>query len=168
MKLKAEISGQVKELNVSVSGRVVTATVDGRDYEFTVSQSGRGDYVLHRGLDVLRCRVEASPSSRHAFSVSVRNHNYNVVITDPKRLGASQNSAGHHAGTAEIVSTMPGKVVRVLVDVGANVAANTGIVVVEAMKMQNEMKAPKAGVVVTINAKEGETVNAGDVLAVIE
>jgi biotin carboxyl carrier protein len=167
MKLKAEISGQEKELNVSLAGAIVTATVDGRMYEFTLSESGRSDYVLHHGLDVLRCRVYAS-SSRNVFSVSIRNHNYDVVITDPKRLRASQNSAGHHAGTAEIVSPMPGKVVRVLVEIGANVTTNTGIVIVEAMKMQNEMKAPKAGVVVTINTKEGDTVNAGDVLAVIE
>ena len=63
---------------------------------------------------------------------------------------------------------MPGKIVRVLVEAGANVAAGDGVIVVEAMKMQNEMKAPKAGIVISINAKEGATVNAGDVLAVIE
>jgi biotin carboxyl carrier protein len=63
---------------------------------------------------------------------------------------------------------MPGKVVRVLVTAGANVEAGAGIIVVEAMKMQNEMKAPKAGVVLSINAAEGATVKAGDVLAVVE
>jgi biotin carboxyl carrier protein len=67
-----------------------------------------------------------------------------------------------------IIASMPGKVVRVLTEVGARVAAGDGIIVVEAMKMQNEMKAPKAGVVISINAEEGATVNAGDVLAVIE
>jgi biotin carboxyl carrier protein len=63
---------------------------------------------------------------------------------------------------------MPGKIVRVLVQAGAQVEAGAGVVVVEAMKMQNEMKAPKAGVVVSVKAEEGATVNAGDVLAVIE
>jgi biotin carboxyl carrier protein len=63
---------------------------------------------------------------------------------------------------------MPGKVVRVLVEVGAHVNAGDSVLVVEAMKMQNEMKAPKAGVIATMNAATGETVNAGDVLAVIE
>ena len=63
---------------------------------------------------------------------------------------------------------MPGKVVRLLVEVGAQVEAGAGIVVVEAMKMQNEMKAPKAGVVISLNATPGATVNAGDVLAEIE
>ena len=63
---------------------------------------------------------------------------------------------------------MPGKVVRVLVESGASVEIGAGIVVVEAMKMQNEMKSPKAGVVTSINAQVGATVSAGDVLAVIE
>jgi len=63
---------------------------------------------------------------------------------------------------------MPGKIVRVLVEVGARVEAGAGIVVIEAMKMQNEMKSPKAGVVVSINAETSATVNAGDVLAVID
>jgi len=58
--------------------------------------------------------------------------------------------------------------VRVLVEVGDQVEAGAGIVVVEAMKMQNEMKSPMAGTVVTLNVSAGITVNAGDVLAVIE
>jgi biotin carboxyl carrier protein len=63
---------------------------------------------------------------------------------------------------------MPGKVVRVLVEEGATVEAGAGLVVVEAMKMQNELKSPKAGTVTELRAREGTTVNAGDVLAVIE
>jgi biotin carboxyl carrier protein len=63
---------------------------------------------------------------------------------------------------------MPGKVVRILVEAGSQVEAGQGVVVVEAMKMQNEMKAPRAGIVVSIAATEGMTVNSGDLLAVIE
>jgi biotin carboxyl carrier protein len=63
---------------------------------------------------------------------------------------------------------MPGKVVRVQVEAGARVEKGVGVVVVEAMKMQNEMKAPRAGVVVSLKVKPGDTVNAGDVLAVLE
>jgi biotin carboxyl carrier protein len=69
---------------------------------------------------------------------------------------------------AEILAPMPGKVVRVQTEAGASVEKGTGVVVVEAMKMQNEMKSPRAGVVVSINVKPGDTVNAGQVLAVIE
>ena len=63
---------------------------------------------------------------------------------------------------------MPGKVVRVLVERGQEVEAGAGLVVVEAMKMQNELKSPKAGTVVELRAAPGATVNAGDVLVVIE
>ena len=63
---------------------------------------------------------------------------------------------------------MPGKVVRVQTESGATVQKGAGVIVVEAMKMQNEMKSPRDGVVVSIKVKPGDTVNAGDVLAVIE
>jgi biotin carboxyl carrier protein len=63
---------------------------------------------------------------------------------------------------------MPGKIVRLLVAEGDSVEAGQGLLVVEAMKMQNEMKAPKAGCVVSLKAHEGATVAAGDVLATIE
>src|SRR5262249_55947890 len=91
-----------------------------------------------------------------------------IKIIDPKRLRSAQNSGGHHHGVAEIVAQMPGKVVRVHVELGTPVEKGAGVIVVEAMKMQNEMKAPRAGLVVSVNVKPGDTVNAGDVLAVLE
>ena len=63
---------------------------------------------------------------------------------------------------------MPGKIVRVLVSVGDEVAANQGVLIVEAMKMQNEVLSPKAGKVSEIRVAEGQTVNASETLAVIE
>ena len=67
-----------------------------------------------------------------------------------------------------IAAPMPGKVVRLLVAEGDAVEAGQGLLVVEAMKMQNEMKAPKPGTVVSLTAREGATVAAGEVLAAIE
>ena len=63
---------------------------------------------------------------------------------------------------------MPGRVVRVLVSVGETVEAHQGIVVIEAMKMQNELKSPKAGKVAQLRVEPGGTVAAGDVLAIVE
>ena len=68
----------------------------------------------------------------------------------------------------EIAAMMPGKVVRVLVAEGDEVEAGAGLVVVEAMKMQNEMKSPKSGRVVEVKIKPEATVAAGEVLMVIE
>jgi len=63
---------------------------------------------------------------------------------------------------------MPGKIVRVLVSQGTQVEAGTGVLVVEAMKMQNEVKSPKKGTIQKILVSEGAAVNAGDVLAIVE
>jgi biotin carboxyl carrier protein len=63
---------------------------------------------------------------------------------------------------------MPGKVVRIIVPQGESVEAGKGVLVVEAMKMQNELKSPKAGKVQKILVAEGATVNAGDTLAIID
>jgi biotin carboxyl carrier protein len=100
--------------------------------------------------------------------VLLKGHSYDISIIDPKRLRSGHTSGVQAHGTAEIVSPMPGKVVRILVEQGAQVEPGDGIVVVEAMKMQNELKSPKAGIVSSINAEEGATVSAGDVLALIE
>ena len=112
--------------------------------------------------------LTSGTKSKEIFDVNIRGRSYAVTIVDPKRLRSGQNSDRHHQGVAEILAPMPGKVVRVQLEAGASVEKGTGVVVVEAMKMQNEMKSPRAGVVVSINVKPGDTVNAGDVLAVVE
>lgn len=171
MKLKAQLAGNDYEVTLSNSDDRVAVEVDGRHYDLEVRELARGEYLLVEGSTVFKCRVEAKhdhTSAGESFEVTVRGRNCDVGVIDPKRLRSAQSSGGHHHGAAEIVSPMPGKIVRVLVEAGAQVEAGAGIVVVEAMKMQNELKAPKAGVVVSINREEGATVNAGDVLAVIE
>jgi biotin carboxyl carrier protein len=66
-----------------------------------------------------------------------------------------------------ITAPMPGKVVRVLIETGQMVEAGQGLVVVEAMKMQNELRAPRTGRVLSVPAKEGATVGAAEILATI-
>ena len=170
MKLTAIISGDEHALSLDLMASVAAAEVDDRRYDVEVRELARGEYLLVSGTNVYKCRVEQKLDSRagESFAVVLRGHNYDLSLIDPKRLRSGQGSTAHHTGAAAIVSSMPGKIVRVLVAAGASVEAGAGIIVVEAMKMQNEMKAPKAGVVVSINAEEGATVNAGDVLAVIE
>ncbi len=166
MKLKAHIADTEHELSLTSSENGVTAEIDGRRYELEVRASG-GVAVIFNGPSVYRCRIDATGETGK-YGVVVGGRSYDISIIDPKRLRSGQDTVGHGHGAAEIVSPMPGKVVRVLVQPGNSVEAGAGIIVVEAMKMQNEMKAPKAGIVVSINAEAGATVNAGDVLAVIE
>ena len=168
MRLKGQLHDKDYEINVDLDGDRVKATVDGRSYELDVRELSEGEYLLLKGTTVFRCRVEPKQDSRQSFEVFLRGRSTDIKVIDPKRLRSGQASAAHDPGTAEVVSPMRGKIVRVLVEQGSEVEAGDGIVIVEAMKMQNEMKSPKAGVVVSITAVAGATVSAGDVLAVIE
>ena len=169
MKLLINLDGQPGELSFAH---------DGAGYRF--SYRGPDGEVLEREASVL----EVEPG---IFSVLVngRSHEVKVVrgpqgyyadlnglrsvveVRDPRKIAARGSAAGT-SGRYNVAAPMPGKVVRVLVKEGDEVAAGAGVVVVEAMKMQNEMKAPRAGRVLFVKAKEGDTVAAGEVLAAIE
>ncbi len=167
MRLKAQTADTEHALSLKHGDGRVTAEIDTRGYELEVQELSNGVWLLIDGTKVYRCRVD-SKRDAGKFEVSVHGRTYDITVIDPKRLRSAHNAAGHDHGAAEIVSPMPGKVVRVLVEAGATVELGAGIMVVEAMKMQNELKSPKAGIVASINAEAGATVNAGDVLAVIE
>ena len=168
MKLQATIAGLELAVEVRRQGEVVTATIDGRVYELEARQSGSTFVLRTSEGKVFDCRVEGKAVSGETVDVFVGPRQYAVALTDPKRLRSTAAAGIHADGAARIIAPMPGKVVRVMIEQGAQVEAGAGVIVVEAMKMQNEMKAPKAGVVVTLNATVGATVNGGDVLAVIE
>jgi biotin carboxyl carrier protein len=167
MKLNAELAGSHHELSIRREDCRVFAEIDGRRYELELRELDSGASLLLDNNRVFESRVARSESSG-LFEVNVGTHNYAIRIIDRKRLRSAPSASAHDHGVAEIVAPMPGKVVRVLVGVGAQVSAGDGIVVVEAMKMQNEMKSPKAGTVIALHAEIGTTVNAGEVLAVIE
>ncbi len=151
MKLKAIIGETEEEVGLELAGGRVNAWIGARAYELEAREIEDGVYLFFIGNRVVECRVDEA-----------------IKIVDPKRLRSGQNSSGGHHGIAQIVAQMPGKVVRVHVEAGATVEKGAGVLVVEAMKMQNEMKSPRAGVIVSVNVKPGDTVNAGDVLAVLE
>ena len=93
---------------------------------------------------------------------------YTAEVRDPRSLRSRRGAASNEAGPKKLLAPMPGKVVRVLIHAEQAVEAGQSILVVEAMKMQNEIKSPKNGTVQTIVAAEGANVNAGDVLAIVE
>ena len=97
----------------------------------------------------------------------VRGREFAVEVQNPRDTSkTSRASVG--SGRQQISAPMPGKVIRVLVRVGDSVEAGQGLIVVEAMKMQNEMKAARPGRVLEIRAGAGDTVGAGDTLMIIE
>jgi biotin carboxyl carrier protein len=125
-----------------------------------IRQVEPGVYSILVGGRSYEARIEGT-------NVSIGGRSFRVDILDPRRWSRQRNHR-EAEGRQNIIASMPGKVVRVLVSLGEMVAAGQGLMVVEAMKMQNEMKASKAGRVVALAAVAGENVNAGEILAAIE
>jgi len=102
-----------------------------------------------------------------SITVEVQGHIFEIEVTDPR---APRRKTGGLTGEGQqkIVAPMPGKIVRLLVKEGDAVEPGQGIVVMEAMKMQNELKAQRSGAVTSLPIAEGATVAAGEVLALIE
>lgn len=117
-------------------------------------------------LDGRSYEARAEPGDECVW-IAVRGRRFRIVITDPRRWTES-SAAAHGHDRETILASMPGKIVRILVQPGETVAAGQGVIVIEAMKMQNEMKAQRAGCVTAVPVREGETVAAGAVLATIE
>jgi len=108
---------------------------------------------------------EVTATDLHFWVGSAR---YQAEIRDPRSLRSRKEAGAAGEGARKLLAPMPGKVVRVLLPEKAAVEAGQGVLVVEAMKMQNELKSPKKGIVQKILAVEGANVNAGDVLAIVE
>lgn len=166
MKLQAELNDEKHNVEIRRDGDKVFATVDGRSYELEASEPEPNVFLLKHEGKVYEVYVlpEAIGTSR----VRIGPNEFEITVHDPKRLRGSGSGHEHGEGLAEIKTAMPGKVVRVLVEPGTEVKKGDGVIVVEAMKMQNEMRSPKDGVVKDIKASEGSTVNTGDLLVIIE
>src|SRR5271170_2189431 len=160
-------------------------TIDGKDYRLELERVDEGwrcqlngreiqvDAVLARrdvlsvliGEKVYEIKRDRTATGMHVWVASV---GYLAELRDPRSLRGRRGAAADDRGPKKLFAPMPGKVVRVLIGEEQAVEAGQSILVVEAMKMQNEIKSPKKGTVQKIVAAEGANVNAGDVLAVVE
>ena len=168
MKLHVTINDHQTDIQIADEGGRVLAEIDDHRYELDLHESGPNSYLLISNGQVFDCRVEGRTESGKPIAVIVGSTHCAVTLTDLKRFSSSTSASAHGDDAARIIAPMPGKVVRVLVEVGSQVEAGDGIIVVEAMKMQNEMKSPIAGTVIALNVQTGATVNGGDVLVIIE
>lgn len=168
MKFIAEADGNKHDIEIVREEGRVLASVDGREYVLDASEPENGVFLFKKGGAIYEAFVSSQANPTDPDLVRVRDEVHEVRIIDPKRLRSAKGLDGDDAGKAEIKTAMPGKVVRILVAEGDTVQKGDGVIVVEAMKMQNEMKSPKDGVISSIKFAEGDTVSAGDVLVVIE
>jgi len=166
MKLIAELDGTKHDIDIKRDGGKVTASVNGREYSLDVSQPEPGLYVLRDGTAKRTAHISLSDDI--SSMVSIDGRAVEVALSDPKRLRGSGSGSDTADGVADIKTAMPGKVVRVLVAEGDTVTKGEGVIVVEAMKMQNEIKSPKDGAVTAIKVAEGDTVEAGALLLSVE
>ena len=112
--------------------------------------------------------VRVAPNPDGSLTIQDGPHEFKVEVADPRSWRGRKHGAVEVEGRQQIVAPMPGKVIRLLVKPGDKVEAGQGLLVVEAMKMQNEVKSPKTGTVEKLLAKESQPVNAGDILAWID
>jgi biotin carboxyl carrier protein len=113
-------------------------------------------------------QIRIAPRPNGILTVHTGLAEYELEVRDPRIWRGRRHGALEAEGRQQITAPMPGKVVRLLVSEGDAVEAGQGLLVVEAMKMQNEIRSPKAGKVEKLLAKAGLAVNAGDVLAWVE
>lgn len=164
MKLNLTIDGAEEQIEILAGAPSCRFRLGGGPERVAdVAMPAAGVYSIlldGRSYDV---QVERAP--RHLIVV-VQGHRFEIEVRDPRRW-SRQSAGGRGEDVETIAAPMPGKVVRVLVAAGDTVEAGQGLLVVEAMKMQNEMKAARAGHVLSVTAREGATVTAGEVLATV-
>ena len=136
--------------------------VDGREFRVNAEQIDATTLSLLLGGESYQVR-RASENS-----VAVGQRFYEVSVDDPRSWRGKKRSGAAGEGPQKLVASMPGKIVRVLATEGDAIRAGQGVAVIEAMKMQNEIKSAKAGVLKKLLVQPGLNVNAGEVLAIVE
>jgi biotin carboxyl carrier protein len=164
MKYEAEIDGRQMTVELDDRDGRVTARIDQRVYELEVLKPEPSVYLIFNGERVFEASV--SSTEPNMLQVAIGNRRFRASIIDRKHRQASAEHSDE--GLRQLIAPMPGKVVALLLKPGDEVKTGEGVVVVEAMKMQNVVKSSKAGRIVEVRVSEGDTVNAGQVLAVVE
>jgi biotin carboxyl carrier protein len=158
------IDGKNYPLELSRADGRWSCRLEGRDLEVDAVLVRPDVVSLRIGTMAYEVKSERVAGELHLWVGSAR---FTAEIRDPRSLRGRARAGDDH-GPRKITAPMPGKVVRLLVREGDEVEPGRAIAVVEAMKMQNEIKSPKKGSVRKILVGEGAAVNAGDVLAIVE
>jgi len=139
--------------------------LDGRELPVDIVYGQNGVLSLLLGGKSYEVKQETVGAETN---VVVGHERFNASVRDPRSFRSRSRVGAAEQGVMKIKAPMPGKVVRVLAGVGTQVELGQSVIVIEAMKMQNELKAPKNGVVKKINVAEGAAVDAGQALAEVE
>jgi biotin carboxyl carrier protein len=173
--IAVEVARRGGSVSVTLDGRTVLVEARRRGASLLLTPvalrpapGGRSTVTAARTamtIDAIVVRVAGGPRT---YSVLLRGRSYTVILDDPLRQAALAGGGPSMPGRAEIRSVMPGKIRAILVKPGDEVKAGQGLVVIEAMKMENEIPSPKDGRVVAIGVKAGDAVEAGALLGTVE
>ena len=166
MKYEIRINGAKRTVEFSPQAKDAALskfTVDGRAVEADAVRISPCAYSILVAGQSFELTVEESPEG---LLVRTNGREFRVDIVDPRAWRRRHGAGIELEGRQQLLAPMPGKVVRVLVAAGQKVEAGQGLLVIEAMKMQNEVRSPKSGTIEKL-AREGQTVNAGEILAIV-
>jgi len=159
-----EIEGRQRRVELPANaeeGGALSCRVDGRPIDVDAHRMEPGTISLIVEGRQYRCVLDGD-------AVVVEGRRYEFAVDDPRSLRGRRGAQEGATGPSAVKAPMPGRVVRVLVSEGDEVAEQQGVIVIEAMKMQNELKAPRAGRIAKVAVKVDATVAAGEVLVIVE
>ena len=162
---EVSIDGKNHKLELNKVGNRWECKLDGEKFDVDAVIARPNVLSLIVDGQAFEVKRERTATDLHLWVKSAR---FAVDVRDPRSLRSRRAAGGGVEGPQKLHAPMPGKIVRVLAPVGTTVAAGQGVMVIEAMKMQNELKSPKAGIVKQIVVGEGASVGAGEVLAIVE
>jgi biotin carboxyl carrier protein len=163
MKIEVRIDNARRSVELTRDANRWRITLDGEPLEADAVAIAPNIYSILLNGKSFEVRVTPAPTG--ALSLQTDHQEFTAELLDPRAWRARRHGALEAEGRQQVVAPMPGKIIRVLVQAGEKVEAGQGLIVVEAMKMQNEIRSPKSGTVQRLQAKEGQPVNAGEVLA---
>ncbi|MBI4482777.1 MAG: biotin/lipoyl-binding protein [Acidobacteria bacterium] len=165
MEIQLKIEDQILSLEVTRDGNRYRIRVRDREYDVDCVCPEPGVFSLIVDGKVYEALVSRSDL---VHTVNLGNHLFSLELSDPRATPLRQRALALGEGPTAIQAQMPGKVVRILVGEGQEVEPEQGLLVLEAMKMQNEIRSPKKGRVAKIAAHAGATVKSGELLLIIE
>ncbi|MGA2991172.1 MAG: biotin/lipoyl-containing protein [Candidatus Korobacteraceae bacterium] len=160
------IDGTLHSVELEQQGESWLCRVDG--HEMSVDAAFTARDVISMLVDNQAYEIKREYSILGDSNVLVGPERFAAQVRDPRSLRSRRAAASLSEGPQKIIAPMPGKVIRILLGENSQVEVGQGILVVEAMKMQNEIKSPKKGLVQKVMVTEGGNVNAGDTMAIVE
>jgi biotin carboxyl carrier protein len=166
VKFDFRISGKTRTIELQRNSERWQISLDGTALDADAVEIAPNVFSILLNGESFEVRI--APTSEGKLTLQTRHQDFTAEVVDPRAWRDRRHGAVEAEGRQQIVAPMPGKVVRLLVKAGDKVEAGQGLLVVEAMKMQNEVRSPKTGTVERLLAKEGQPVIAGEVLAWID